>query len=52
MRLKIDIKNNFKKIILELNGGIEKNNSFYKRTKKKIKIKTMRIKLESIILSI
>ena len=35
MRLKIDIKN--KKTMLELKGGIEKNNSFYKRAKKKNK---------------
>ena len=34
-----------------LKGEIEKNNNFYKM-KKKLKIKTMGIKLENIILSI
>jgi hypothetical protein len=39
--------------MLKLNGEIEKNNNFYKRTKKKkLEIKIMRVMLENIILSI
>ena len=49
MRVKIDIKI---KTIFWLNGKIEKNNNFYKKAKKKIKIKTIRTKLKNIIPSI
>jgi hypothetical protein len=46
------IKKTKKKTMLQLKGEIEKNNNFYKRSKKKIKIKIMRIKLKNIIKSI
>jgi len=46
MRIKIEIQNKF---YIWLKGEIEKNNNFSKKTKKKNRNQTMRIKLKNII---